>query len=91
MGLRLITQKSLLSILSFYSKNEVIYLHLQQTSERAHADKISELLSYIKTTGHYNGFVCTLLEDNQVDVVTGVLREDATSYFEKYNLKSKYF
>ena len=53
-------------------------------------EQVQELLSYLKTNGHYKGFVCSLIEDNQREVVTDVLKEDAQLYIDKYNLRCKH-
>ena len=58
-----------------------------QTGERRHSGQVSELLSYFRTKGHYQGFICALIEADQGHVVTDILAVDVNKYKQKFILK----
>ena len=62
-------------------------MYVFQTAQREHSGQVSELLTYLRTKGHYEGFVCALVEADQESVVTDVLQEDANKYKREYDLK----
>ena len=62
-------------------------MHVFQTAQREHSGQVSELLTHLRTEGHYEGFVCSLIEADQESVVTDILQEDANKYKREYDLK----
>ena len=57
-----------------------------QTAVTQPLEQVDKVLTYIKTTEHYDGFVCSLIEDGQKDVVTSILGEDIKVYTETFKL-----
>ena len=58
----------------------VLWSRYFQTVNQSDADKVDALLDHIRTSGQYDGLVCSLIETGQGDVVTSVLGEDPTSF-----------
>ena len=50
-------------------------------------DQVYELLSHVRTHGHYEALMCSLIEDHQSKVVTEVLGHDVNVLISKHSLK----